>query len=188
MYDDAQLSDDALMARYAHGDMDAARCLARRHSARVMCLAFRMLGDHASAEDIVQETMLRLWRVAQDWQPGKAKLSTWLYRVCSNLCIDQLRKYRRLDIDAIDVLADGTLSSEQKMQTQACHDSLYAALAELPDRQRLAVTLRHIEGLANPEIAQIMGVSVDAIESLTARGKRRLCEILEPLRDQIGYE
>ena len=77
----AEPSDAALLARYAEGDQAAARTLTARHAPRVFALARRMLGEVAEAEDVTQETMLRLWKIAPDWQADRAALSTWLYRV-----------------------------------------------------------------------------------------------------------
>lgn len=186
--DMSDVTDDVLIVLYANGDGGAARVLATRHSGQIMGLAYRMLGDRDAAEDIVQEALLRLWKHAKEWRQGEAKLSTWLYRVASNLCIDQLRKRRNVDLDAIDEPADDAPSVEAQMQATARLNALTAALQSLPDRQRLAVTLRHIEELSNPEIAEIMEISVDAVESLTARGKRALAAAIAPMKEQIGFE
>src|SRR5918997_4063532 len=88
---DAATTDAELLARYAGGDQSAARELTSRHAPRIFALARRMLADAAEAEDVTQETMLRLWRIAPDWQ-DRAAVGTWLYRVASNLCIDRLRR------------------------------------------------------------------------------------------------
>ena len=89
---DGRESDDDLVARTAGGDERAFARLIERHGDRVAALARRMLGPQGDADDIVQETFLRLWTQASGWQPGRARISTWLYRVASNLCIDRLRK------------------------------------------------------------------------------------------------
>ena len=102
-----ELSDAALLARYAAGDQAAARALTARHAPRVFALARRMLGEAAEAEDVTQETMLRLWKIAPDWQADRAALATWLYRVASNLCIDRLRRGAASSArDAVPELAD----------------------------------------------------------------------------------
>ncbi|MGB1390434.1 MAG: sigma-70 family RNA polymerase sigma factor, partial [Paracoccaceae bacterium] len=136
-----------------------------------------------------QEAMLRLWRIAPDWQTGQAKVSTWLYRVAMNLCIDLQRKRRGGTValnDAPDP-ADNAPSAAEQLVAKARSDALQDALAQLPDRQRQAVVLRHLEELANPEIAEILGVSVEAVESLVARGKRGLTAALNQRRDDLGY-
>ena len=148
--------------------------------------AARLLSDRAEAEDVAQEAMLRLWRIAPGWQPGRAQVSTWLYRVVANLCTDRLRKRRTVGLDAAPEIADGAPSTETRLALNARMQALNGALAELPDRQRQAVVLRHLEGLTNPEIAAIMDISTEAVESLTARGKRALTAMLAPRKDELG--
>lgn len=181
-------SDDALLVLYAEGDSTAARMLSARLLPRVYAHAARLLGDLAEAEDVAQEAMLRLWRMAPDWRPGEAKVTTWLYRVTANLCTDRLRKRRSVGLDEIAEPADPQPSVAAHLQDRARHDALQAALDELPERQRQAVVLRHIEGLSNPEIAQIMEIGPRAVESLTARGKRALTAILAGRRAELGYD
>lgn len=180
-------SDETLLARYAAGDPRASADLAARLLPRVLNQARRMLGDPSEAEDVAQDAMMRLWRVAPDWRRGEAKVSTWLYRVTANLCLDRLRKRRDTVTDTDVDLPDDGLQAEEALLLQDRKDALQSALNALPDRQRQAVVLRHIEGLANPEIAQIMDISARAVESLTARGKRALAVELENRRDELGY-
>lgn len=180
--------DAALLARYAGGDQSAARLLATRLTPRIFAHATRVLGDGAEAEDVTQEALLRLWRVAPEWRTGEAKVTTWLYRVAANLCTDRLRKRRTTAIEDVAEPADPTPSAVQGLQQAARMDALQAALQTLPDRQRQAVVLRHIEGLANPEIAAILDVGVEAVESLTARGKRALKAALVGQKEALGYE
>ena len=182
----ADLTDEALLALYARGDAAAARSLTARLTPKVFGHAARLLGDRAAAEDVAQEAMLRLWRIAPRWQPGRAQVSTWLYRVVANLCTDRLRKRRTVGLDAAPEVADGAPSVETRLALNARMQALDGALAELPDRQRQAVVLRHLEGLANPEIAAIMDISTEAVESLTARGKRALTAALVPRKDELG--
>ena len=181
------VSDDALLVLYANGDPEAAKMLTQRLTPRIYAHAYRMLSNQADAEDVAQEAMLRLWRIAPEWRQGEAKVTTWLYRVVANLCTDRLRRARTKPLDAVAEPADGTASVAQQMQTRARIDALHGALATLPERQREAVVLRHIEGLANPEIAEIMQISVEATESLTARGKRALASALKARKDALGF-
>lgn len=186
---DAAVPDETLLVLYARGDAEAARELTDRMLPRALSVATRVLGDRAEAEDVAQEAMLRLWRIAPDWQTGQAKVSTWLYRVTMNLCIDLQRKRRGGTValnDAPDP-ADNAPSAAEQLVAKARSDALQDALAQLPDRQRQAVVLRHLEELANPEIAEILGVSVEAVESLVARGKRGLTAALNQRRDDLGY-
>lgn len=184
-------SDEALLALYAQGDRMAARALVLRFSPRVLGYAARLLGDRAEAEDVAQEAMLRLWRIAPEWRAGEARVATWLYRVVTNLVTDRQRSRRRRGGTALDDAPEpaddqpGALARLIEADRMAALDQ---ALGALPERQRQAVVLRHIEGLANPEIATIIGVGVEAVESLTARGKRALAGMLAGQRAELGYE
>ena len=191
-FDADTASDEALMVLYANGDPGAARTLAHRVTPRIHAYAARMLGgDRAEAEDVAQETMLRLWRVAPEWRQGETKVTTWAYRVATNLCIDRQRsrgRKRQVALDDAPEVTDGALGAEGRLQEAGRMAALEAALAELPDRQRQAVVLRHLEGMTNPEIAAIMEIGVEAVESLTARGKRALSAILAGRKAALGYE
>lgn len=186
---DAQsdVSDEVLLVAFGNGDRDAAFELTRRLTPRVLGYAARMLGDRAEAEDVAQDAMMRLWRIAPEWRQGEAKVTTWLYRVVSNLCTDRLRRRRWVDIDAIPEPLDGAASVQAGMEEAERQAALSQALQGLPERQRQAVVLRHIEGMANPEIAAVMDMSVEAVESLTARGKRALAAALAERREELGY-
>ena len=189
MSDVSDLSDGALLAAFAGGDRAAARHLSTRLLPRVMGQAMRMLADRAEAEDVAQDAMMRLWRIASEWREGEAQVSTWLYRVTANLCTDRLRKRRPSSaLDDVAEPADPAPSVPAQMQARARHAALAAALASLPDRQAQAVSLRHLEGLSNPEIAEIMDISVTSVESLTARGKRALQAALAEQKDALGFE
>ncbi|WP_050522862.1 RNA polymerase sigma factor [Pseudorhodobacter wandonensis] len=188
----SDVPDEALLVLYANGDSAAARELASRHLPRVMGFAARMLGgDRAEAEDVAQEAMLRLWRIAPEWRQGEAKVSTWLYRVVTNLCTDRLRGQKRrraVGLDDAPDVEDGARSVEASLVENDRINALHAALETLPDRQRQAVVLRHIEGLTNPEIAEVMEIGIEAVESLTARGKRSLTAAMAGRRAELGYE
>ena len=189
---DGDPSDEVLLVRYAKGDRHAALALTRRITPRILGYASRLLaGDRAEAEHVAQETMLRLWRMAPDWLPGETKVTTWAYRVATNLCIDRQRSRRRkgqVTLDEAPDIADAAPGADARLQDSRRLAARAAALADLPARQRQAVVLRHIEGLSNPEIAVVMGLGVEAVESLTARGKRALATLLSGRRDALGYE
>ena len=182
------LEDAMLLARFAQGDRAAAQVLTARLAPVVYSQAFRMLGDRAEAEDITQDSLLRLWHAAPDWQAGQAKVTTWLYRVTSNLCIDKMRKRKRQSSDAVREMPDDGLDMERRLQDRARAQALRVALSDLPDRQKQAMFLRHLEGLSNPDVAQIMQISVEAVESLMSRGKRSLADALAPQKKALGLE
>ncbi len=180
--------DAELLLAYAAGDETVASALVASLAPAVLAQAFRMLGDQAEAEDVVQDALMRLWKIAPEWRRGEAKVSTWLYRVTANLCTDRLRKRRTVTLDAVAEPEDPAQSVTHKLQDVARHKALSEGLAQLPERQAQAVALRHLEGLSNPEIALIMGIGVEAVESLTARGKRALTAILAGRKDELGYD
>ena len=179
------------MAALARGDRQAMAWLIQRYGPGLRRFLAGVLTDANEAEDVAQECMLRLWRIAPDWRQGETKVTTWAYRVATNLCIDRQRSRKRKAQTALDDApdlaasgrsADGTLIQADRMA------ALGQALGQLPDRQRQAVVLRHIEGLTNPEIAEVMQIGVEAVESLTARGKRALAALLSGQKDALGYE
>ncbi|MEM7545074.1 MAG: RNA polymerase sigma factor [Pseudomonadota bacterium] len=177
---DPDETDEALLARFAAGDHSAARVLTRRLTPRVLALATRMLRDPVEAEDVAQEAMVRLWRIAPDWRAGEAKVSTWLHRITSNLCIDRLRKRKRIGpgLDEIAEPPDPAPSADTRLIAGDRASALKAAINALPDRQRVAITLRHFEDYSNPEIAKVLEVSVEAVESLLSRGRKSLARAL----------
>ncbi|MEL6648000.1 MAG: RNA polymerase sigma factor [Pseudomonadota bacterium] len=177
---------EALLVLYANGDREASRVLTRRLLPLVLSHAERLLGNRAEAEEIAQEAMLRLWKIAPDWRHGEAKVTTWLYRVVGNLCTDLLRRRRGVGLDEVPEPVSEQASPADRMQEVARASALQSALARLPKRQAQAVILRHIEELSNPEIAEIMDISVEAVESLIARGKRALSADLTGQREELG--
>lgn len=187
----SDVSDEALLVLYANGDAGGARMLTVRLVPRILGYAARLLGDRAEAEDVAQEAMLRLWRVAPDWRQGEAKVTTWLYRVTTNLCTDRLRLRQRRKATSLDDapdMEDSAPLAEVALMEADRMTALNAALYALPDRQREAVVLRHIEGFSNPEISAVMDIGIEAVESLIARGKRALSATLSGLREELGYE
>jgi len=183
------LTDAELLSAFADGDRSAALTLTQRLTPRVLAQAQRILGNQAEAEDVAQEAMMRLWKIAPDWDADRAKVTTWLYRVVANLCTDRLRKAgRNVDIDAVAEPEDDAPSASAALQDASRNQALRTALADLPERQAQAVTLRHLEELGNPEIAEIMDTNVRTVESLIARGKRALIARLSGRKAELGYE
>lgn len=190
MFDQSDHQRDAvLLAAFAAGDRAAALTLTERLTPRVLAQAYRILGNRAEAEDVAQEAMLRLWRIAPDWDADRARVTTWLYRVVVNLCTDRLRKSGRgVALDAVAEPEDGAASVAAQMQDRSRAAALRAALAQLPDRQAQAVALRHLEELGNPQIAEIMDTNVRTVESLIARGKKGLVARLRGRKAELGYD
>ena len=179
-------TDEILVKRAGGGDKSAAAVLVERHTDKIFGACYKMLGQRHSAEDATQETFLRLWRNAARWKPQGAKLGTWLYRVAMNICLDDLRKRkRRAPEDAAPEQVDKALRPDDVLLAGERRFAIDEALDTLPPRQRLAITLCHYQELSNIEAAKIMEVSVDALESLLARGRRALREKLAPMRDNL---
>jgi RNA polymerase sigma-70 factor (ECF subfamily) len=182
-----QMSDNALLAAFAKGHADAARLLSERLLPKAYAQAFFWLRNQADAEDIAQEAFIRLWRMAPNWAEDGTKVSTWLYKVVQNLCYDRLRRKPSTSLADIGEPEDSKPAAAEMLQDQTRANALYRALAELPDRQRDAVSMRHLDGMSNPEIAEIMELSVEAVESLISRGKRKLSDILQSHKSELGY-
>ncbi len=166
--------DGALLARIAERDAAAFRIVCDRHLGPVTGLARRILGDDAEAEDIAQETFLRLWRSGGAIEIGPSGLRPWLRRVASNLCIDRVRSRRRVDVtDEVPEKAEPA-SQQLGLEQQHLAERVSAALQGLPERQRIALTLFHYEGLSMVEVGALLEVSDEAVESLLGRARRSL--------------
>ena len=177
---DSAQDDLSCVQRVGRGDQRAYRTLVDRYLAGITRFALRLLHDGAEAEEVAQETFLRLWTEAKAFEP-RAQPKTWLYRIARNQCIDRLRKRR-------------SHGQEQELSDEAYGDrpsGLFArkeaaervehALSTLPERQRAALTLVHYEGLSGAEACEVLDVSAEALESLLARGRRNLREQLRGL-------
>jgi RNA polymerase sigma factor (sigma-70 family) len=175
--------DTDLVARAGHGDRAAAQALMARHLPKMLTVARRMLGNQAEAEDAVQDAFLKVWTHASRWQPGKALFETWLYRVVMNKCYDRLRKRPNARLDEAVEVPDTAPQADMVMENAALGREIEAALAALPDRQRAAIVLCHHQECGNIEAAEILGISVEALESLLARGRRTLRARLAHLKD-----
>jgi len=176
-------SDEALMARVAKGDQAAFRLLARRHLPAMVGLARRILGNAAEAEDVAQEAMLRVWTHAPRWQP-LAAFKTWLTRVVVNLCLDRKRRAPMVDLEAAGEVADPAPSAGEQAEAAERERMLAAAIQQLPDRQRSAILLTYSEGMSNAQVADILGTTVSAVETLLVRGKQNLRRALGRLIDE----
>jgi RNA polymerase sigma-70 factor (ECF subfamily) len=180
-----EIPDDALMLLVARGDHAACQELARRHLGRIVSFAQRTLGDRAAAEDIAQEVFTRLWVHAKRWQPGPARLSTWLHRIALNLCIDHAARKREASMDDVPEPIDPSIDAITQLHDQQLRTHVGAAMQTLTPTQRAAITLCYFEGLRNLEAAEVLGVSVEALESLLARARRALRERLREIAPEL---
>lgn len=172
------------MQRVGQGDAVSYRILADEHLRSIVNYAYRLLTDRTEAEDIAQETFLRLWTHANDWQP-QSRLSTWLHRVAHNLCIDRLRQHREQVAEQVERVRATDRPSSLVARKQLA-EFVEDAMAALPERQRAAIGLVHYQGLSNIEAAQVMDVSVDALESLLARARGTLRKNLVDIKEING--
>ena len=166
------------MARVSQGDAQAFQQLVDGSIDRVLAVARRMLGDEMEAEDVAQDAFLRLWRQADRWEGGRAQVSTWLYRVTVNSCIDRMRARREETVDTLPEVSDSA-TQQQALEEEELEVYMDAALQGLPERQRLALVLFHYENLSMSVVAETMDASVEAVESLLARGRRTLKKSLK---------
>lgn len=166
-----------LLDRLRAGDAGAYRAISEDHLKPILNHCKRMLGNLAEAEDVTQETFLKLWQTPP--RPEKTgKVSTWLYRVANNACVDRLR--RRKDTTSEEELADSVRPS-RALERKRTAEAVQRAIARLPERQRGALCMAHFDGMGNPEIAEVLGITVEATESLLGRARRTL-------RDHLGVE
>jgi RNA polymerase sigma-70 factor (ECF subfamily) len=172
--------DHMLMVAVSAGDQGAFERLVGDATPRLLRFTRSMLaGNPAEAEEVVQEALLRLWRQAGTWQPN-GRIATWLHRVAYRLCIDRLRRGNpSVAIDLVEhELTDHAPAAEAQLIRLDEVRTVQAAIDALPPRQRTAVILCHYQEMSQAEAAAVMEIGEAAYESLLARGRRRLREIL----------
>ncbi len=171
---DRSARERAEMRAIASGDTAAFRRLVDREAPRLLRFAQGMLGSLDEAEDVVQDTLIRLWENAARWTPD-ARIGTWLYRICYNRAIDRLRRRRAfVDESALEEFADELEPADAALVRSEAALSVRAAIERLPARQRTAILLFHVQGLPQRDSAEVMGVSEAAFESMLARARRQL--------------
>jgi len=170
-------TDRTLMRRVAAGDGQAFAEMVNRYSARLLTLAWRLLGNRADAEDAVQRSLMRCYTSAKSYRPDWA-VSTWLYRITTNVCVDELR--RRASRSALrraaeDEAGNGRVALRPAGAALADfpgrHLDLRRALARVPREARLLLALRYVDGLSYQELARVRGISINTVKSQLARGK-----------------
>ncbi|NJM83260.1 MAG: sigma-70 family RNA polymerase sigma factor [Tabrizicola sp.] len=174
----AHSDDSRLLGEIGRGNEAALAAFIRIHGGAITRFAARYLGAAAEAEDVAQEVFLRVWRNAAGFDPAKGSGRTWLYRIATNLCLDQRRRrWFRWAVgidDLVPHLPDEAPSAYRVIAGRDGVQALRQSLRDLPHRQRLALLLAAVEGLDTAEIAGIMGLSRGAVEQLLVRARRRL--------------
>lgn len=171
-------SDNQLLERICDGDRSAFQILVERHAARGYRVAFRFMGRKADAEDIMQDVFFRLWD--RPWMYHAldgAAFSTWLYRVISNASLNALKR-KKFEVSDDDWLANipDHATPEQQAQEKQRMIQIRHALEQLPPNQKQSLVLCFFEDFSNQEAADIMEISVVALQSLLMRAKRNLQE------------
>jgi RNA polymerase sigma-70 factor (ECF subfamily) len=158
-----------LIARVGKGDEAAFAELAGRYGGRLLAVAGRLLGSRADAEDAVQRALLQCFANAARYRP-KWAVSTWLYRILTNICVDELR--RRSTRAAADRTLPATMPSADG--PPGAYVDLHRALERVPREARVLLALRYVDGLSYGELARVRGISVNTVKSQLARGKHVL--------------
>ena len=173
-------NDVELMVRLARGDQSALAVLIQRHQQRAVSLAYRVTGDWPLAEDVGQEAFLRVWRSARRYRP-QALFTTWLYRIVVNLCLDASRKRRSIPADPPDGMETRVVEPPTALERQSRAAAVQAAVAHLPERQRVALVLHKFSGLPVRAVAEATGWSEPSVESLLIRSYAALRQSLRGL-------
>ena len=188
-------SDESLMLRYREGEVRAFEVLVTRHRKPIYNFILRFVRDAAQAEDVMQETFLRLIKGADNYEK-QAKFTTWMYTIARNLCVDAARrgKHRKAaSLDApigedegatlLDMVSDGTPGADGKAIQRELALRMKKAIESLPEEQREIFLLREVSDLQFNEIAQVVGVSENTVKSRMRYALEKLREALEEYRD-----
>ena len=186
----ADASDDALLDAIGGDNRRSARAagaeLVSRHLDFIVHICRRKLGNQAEAEEAAQDVFLSVWKNAGSWQSGNAKVTTWLYRIAANRCIDILRRRRpTTDIDAIAEPADERENIEAAHLAADRNRQLRAALDALTADQRQAIELVYYGEQKQAEAAARMGITLAALESLLRRARQKLSATLAPVKEHL---
>ena len=172
-----ELTNEELMSAVSRADAEAFNELLIRFEKKVFALAWRLCFDQAEAEDLTQETFLKIWQKAGSWKP-EAKLETWIYRVLYNLFIDSRRRVKTQTGELSEDIRSGDVSPEQALIRKRTAQQVARALNELPDRQKQALILCYYQGLKAKDAAEILSVSQSALEALLFRARQTLKDTL----------
>lgn len=170
----AEENDDELVARIAARDHSAMRRAADRHAQLVWRVAYRMLGDTAEAEDVAQESLLKLWNHADRWDAGGPGIAPWLKKVTVNQCLDRLRRKRFTSDEEVPEREDESPLADSQIEAAEVGQAVKDCIEALPDRQRAAVILTYYEEQPNQGAAENLEMQLKAFESLLFRARASL--------------
>jgi RNA polymerase sigma-70 factor, ECF subfamily len=178
----AGVDDGYLVRRAQEGYLDAYADLVDRHGALAYRVALRLLGNHHDAEDIAQEALVTAWQRLPGFK-ATSSFSTWLYQIVTRKALNRItRTPATQSLDLLSELGDPGDEPGQQVARNLTVDAVTAAVTALPPPQRIAIVLRHFEGLSNAEIARITASTVPAVRSHLFRGRRTLSQTLEQWR------
>ena len=198
--------DDELIQRFQKGDEEAFNLLVRRHQQPLVNFITRFTGDRDNAEDLAQETFIRMYKAVDRYKPGRAQFKTWMYLIAKRLCINEIRNRGRRDRFRVDniVTTDGTdgaddeqfdviasapadaaFQPEVALERKELRNAIQKAIAELPEQYRLPLILRDIQGLSYDEISKILELRSGTTKSRINRARLMLKDKLKPYMELL---
>lgn len=184
-----QATDTELVERVKEGDDDAFRVLVERHSRAIYRSAYRITGNSADADDVVQETFLRAYRAAATFD-ARATFTTWLHRIAINCALDLIDSRKRRDgriddSEDLSFVASTAASPDRIVLGAEMQRAIAAAMAGLTGNERTAFVLRHFEGMPLEEIGQILGTRLNATKNTVFRAVKKLRQQLQPFTGSL---
>jgi RNA polymerase sigma-70 factor, ECF subfamily len=187
-------SDGAIIAKAQAGDKDAFRVLVEQHSRAIFRLAYRITRNEQDAEDVVQESFLRAYKQLHRYE-SRATFATWIYRIASNYALDLIRARQRHgeeQMDTVDSHSEATYAvsaaapaQDRLVYSREVERRVRAVMSTLTPQERLAFTLRHLEGQSIEEIAAVLGTAANATKNSIFRAVQKLRRGLEPVVSSV---
>ncbi|MEO0411483.1 MAG: sigma-70 family RNA polymerase sigma factor [Pseudomonadota bacterium] len=181
----ALLGDEALAEQVQSGDQAAFAALAHRYGPKLAAFAGKVLLDQTIGEDVVQDAFLKFWQQPGRYDPAKAGFSTWMHKVVFNRCLDHKRRRGFAPLEDAPQQIDMAALAPDVMAANERDRAVQAAINTLPERQRAALLLCHIDGVSNQDAADILDVKLKALESLLSRARASLRSALMPMKEEL---
>jgi RNA polymerase sigma-70 factor (ECF subfamily) len=187
-------NEEECIRRCQAGKTDAFEGIVQAYEKKIYNLAFRMTGNHEDANDLAQEAFVKVYHSISTFR-GDAKFSTWLYRIATNVCLDELRRKGRRKVEHLDEpvftedgamereIPDWSANPEEAFETREIQNMVQNGMKQLPDEQRIALVLRDIQGYSYEEISEMLNLSLGTVKSRINRGRLALKELLSKDRE-----